>query len=148
MSARDIYDLRSYEPTDAVPVLEGHVLPSIWRSEDPLVESHGCHGELRELPAFEVTAIGWRDNPMCVVVDSEVNTDDPSDLLWTMTTWGTGGQDVFTVPRAQGHEMNPANDSKGIVTKIGIDATFDRGRRPRGQRVSYPMVELARYSNY
>jgi 2,5-furandicarboxylate decarboxylase 1 len=55
---------------------------------------------------------------------------------------------VFTVPGAQGHEMDPANDSKGIGTKIGIDATFDKGRRPYGQRVSYPMVELAKYLNH
>jgi 2,5-furandicarboxylate decarboxylase 1 len=74
-----------------------------------------------------------------------VNIYDPSDLLWALTTRVDRGRDVFTVPGAQGHEMDPANDSKGIGTKIGIDATFDKGRRPYGQRVSYPMVELARY---
>lgn len=82
---------------------------------------------------------------VCVVVESDVNIYDPSDLMWALTTRVDWGQDVFTVPRAQGHEMDPANDSKGIGTKIGIDATFDKGRRPYGQRVSYPMVELAKY---
>ena len=67
---------------------------------------------------------------VCVVVESDVNIYDPSDLMWALTTRVDWGQDVFTVPHAQGHEMDPANDSKGIGTKIGIDATFDKGRRP------------------
>ena len=82
---------------------------------------------------------------ICVVVESDVNIYDPSDLMWALTTRVDWGRDVFTIPGAQGHEMDPANDSKGIGTKIGIDATFDKGRRPYGARVSYPMVELAKY---
>ena len=210
-------------PAHAELVLEGHVLPGVRRAEGPLAEFHGYYGEPWESPVFEVTAIGWRDDPIfqtivpgwnehiyignvlprepllmrfashasknvqavhippytngflvvvqlakkanmgeprnvalaafaahpnfrvCVVVEGDVNIYDPSDLLWALTTRVDWGQDVFTVPRAQGHEMDPANDSKGIGTKIGIDATFDKGRRPYGQRVSYPMVELAKY---
>jgi 2,5-furandicarboxylate decarboxylase 1 len=82
---------------------------------------------------------------VCVVVESDVNIYDASDLMWALTTRVDWGRDVFTIPGAQGHEMDPANDSKGIGTKIGIDATFDKGRRPYGTRVSYPMVELAKY---
>ena len=82
---------------------------------------------------------------ICVVVETDVNIYDPSDLMWALTTRVDWGRDVFTVPNSQGHEMDPANDSKGIGTKIGIDATFDKGRRPYGSRVSYPMVDLARY---
>ncbi|HEY3291512.1 MAG TPA: UbiD family decarboxylase [Anaerolineae bacterium] len=82
---------------------------------------------------------------ICVVVDADVNIYDSADLMWALTTRVDWGRDVFTVPSAQGHEMDPANDSKGIGTKIGIDATFDKGRRPYGTRVSYPMVELAKY---
>jgi 2,5-furandicarboxylate decarboxylase 1 len=82
---------------------------------------------------------------ICIVVESDVNIYDPSDLMWALTTRVDWGRDVFTVPMAQGHEMDPANDSKGIGTKIGIDATFDKGRRPYGQRVSYPMVDLSKY---
>ncbi|MCL4504786.1 MAG: UbiD family decarboxylase [Chloroflexi bacterium] len=82
---------------------------------------------------------------VCVVVEGDVNIYDPSDLMWALTTRVDWGRDVFTIPNAQGHEMDPANDSKGIGTKIGIDATFDKGRRPYGSRVSYPMVDLSRY---
>ena len=82
---------------------------------------------------------------VCVVVESDVNIYDPSDLMWALTTRVDWGQDTFSVPNAQGHEMDPANDSAGIGTKIGIDATFDKGRRPYGSRVSYPPVDLAQY---
>ncbi|MCS7088022.1 MAG: UbiD family decarboxylase [Thermoflexales bacterium] len=210
-------------PAHAELVLEGHLLPGVRRSEGPLAEFHGYYGEPWDSPVFEVTAIGWRDQPIyqtivpgwhehiyignvlprepllmrfvshasknvkavhippyangflvvvqlarktnmgeprnvalaafaahpnfrvCVVVDADVDLYDPSDLVWALITRVDWGQDVFTVPRAQGHEMDPANDSKGIGTKIGIDATFDKGRRPYGERVSYPMVELAKY---
>lgn len=210
-------------PAHAELVLEGYVLPGVRKSEGPLAEFHGYYGEPWESPVFEVTAIGYRDNPIfqtivpgwnehiyignvlprepllmrfashasknvqavhippytngflvvvqlgkksnmgeprnvalgafaahpnfrvCVVVESDVNIYDPSDLMWALTTRVDWSRDTFVVPNAQGHEMDPANDSKGIGTKIGIDATFDKGRRPYGQRVSYPMVELAKY---
>ena len=210
-------------PAHAEVVIEGHILPGARREEGPLAEFHGYYGEPWNSPVFEVTAIGYRDEPIfqtivpgwnehiyignvlprepllhrfvahvsrnvravhippytngflvvvqlgakanmgeprnvalgafaahpnfriCAVVDSDVNIYDPSDLMWALTTRVDWGRDVFTVPNAQGHEMDPANDSKGIGTKIGIDATFDKGRRPYGTRVSYPMVELARY---
>jgi 2,5-furandicarboxylate decarboxylase 1 len=210
-------------PAHAELVLEGHILPGARRSEGPLAEFHGYYGEPWESPVFEVTAVGWRDDPIyqtivpgwnehiyignvlprepllmrfvshasknvravhippytngflvvvqlgkktnmgeprnvalaafaahpnfriCVVVEDDVNIYDPSDLLWALTTRVDWGRDIFTVPGAQGHEMDPANDSKGIGTKIGIDATFNKGRRPYGQRVSYPMLELAAY---
>jgi 2,5-furandicarboxylate decarboxylase 1 len=82
---------------------------------------------------------------VCVVVESDVNIYNASDLMWALTTRVDWGRDIFTIPNAQGHEMDPANDSKGIGTKIGIDATFDKGRRPYGARVNYPLVELAAF---
>ena len=53
--------------------------------------------------------------------------------------------DVFTVPNAQGHEMDPTADQRGISTKVGIDATYKRERRDYGQRVAYPAVDLGDY---
>jgi 2,5-furandicarboxylate decarboxylase 1 len=82
---------------------------------------------------------------VCVVVESDVNIYNASDLMWALTTRVDWGRDIFTIPNAQGHEMDPANDSKGIGTKIGIDATFDKGRRLYGARVNYPLVELAAF---
>ena len=40
--------------------------------------------------------------------------------------------------------MDQANDSRGVGTKIGIDAT-EKGRRDYGERVRYHSVDLAKY---
>ena len=53
--------------------------------------------------------------------------------------------DVFTVPFAQGHEMDPTADQRGVSTKVGIDATYKRERREYGERVSYPPIDLGQY---
>jgi 2,5-furandicarboxylate decarboxylase 1 len=49
------------------------------------------------------------------------------------------------VPGAQGHEMDPTADTRGVHTKIGIDATYKPERRAYGERVAYPDVDLAKY---
>jgi 2,5-furandicarboxylate decarboxylase 1 len=80
-----------------------------------------------------------------IVVDSDVNIYDPADVLWALTNRMDAGKDVFLVPGAQGHEMDPTADSRGVQTKIGVDATYKPERRPYGERIRYPTVDLNRY---
>ena len=49
------------------------------------------------------------------------------------------------MPGAQGHEMDPTADQRGIGTKVGIDATYKRERREYGERVAYPAVNPTDY---
>jgi len=85
-------------------------------------------------------------NPrVCVVVDPDVNIYDPADVTWAMVNRVDWSHDIFTVPGAQGHQMDPACDQRGVGTKVGIDATYKRERREYGDRVSYPPVDLAKY---
>ncbi len=81
---------------------------------------------------------------MCIVVDPDVNIYDPADLLWALTSRVDWGCDIFTIPGAQGHEMDPANDVRGVGTKIGIDAT-DKGRRKMGARIRYEQIDINKY---
>jgi 2,5-furandicarboxylate decarboxylase 1 len=80
-----------------------------------------------------------------IVVDSDVDIYDPSDVLWALTNRVDWSRDVFMVPGAQGHEMDPTADTRGVHTKIGIDATYKPERRDYGERVRYPRVDLAPY---
>ncbi len=80
-----------------------------------------------------------------IVVGPDVNMYDPADVLWALTNRVDWSQDVFTVPGAQGHEMDPTADSQGIHTKIGIDATYKPERRQYGERIRYPEVDLTKY---
>ena len=45
----------------------------------------------------------------------------------------------------QGHEMDPTADTRGVHAKIGIDATFDKGRRDYAGRVRYAPWTLSKY---
>ena len=81
----------------------------------------------------------------CIVVDPDVDIYDPADVLWALTTRVDWSQDAFFVPGAQGHEMDPTADARGVQTKIGVDATSDKGRRDYEGRVRYQDVDLSRY---
>ena len=81
-----------------------------------------------------------------IVVDPDVNIYDTADVLWALTNRVDWGVDTFTVGGAQGHEMDPTADSRGVQTKIGIDATYKPERRPYGKRVTYPNMNLKPYS--
>jgi len=81
----------------------------------------------------------------CIVVDSDVDIYDPADVLWALTTRVDWSRDVFIVPGAQGHEMDPTADARGVHTKVGVDATSDKGRRGYSDRVRYQEVDLGKY---
>jgi 2,5-furandicarboxylate decarboxylase 1 len=81
----------------------------------------------------------------CIVVDTDVDIYDPSDVMWALTTRVDWSRDVFFVPGAQGHEMDPTADARGVHTKIGVDATSDKGRRDYAGRVRYQHVDLGKY---
>jgi 2,5-furandicarboxylate decarboxylase 1 len=80
-----------------------------------------------------------------IVVDPAVNIYDPAAVLWALTNQVDWSRDVFLVPGAQGHEMDPTADERGVHTKIGIDATYKPERREYGSRVNYPPVDLKDY---
>ncbi|MGB3714473.1 MAG: UbiD family decarboxylase [Candidatus Promineifilaceae bacterium] len=80
-----------------------------------------------------------------IVVDPDVNIYDPADVLWALTNRVDWSRDTFEVPGAQGHEMDPTADERGVHTKIGIDATYKPERRDYGERIRYPEVDLRDY---
>jgi len=80
-----------------------------------------------------------------IVVDPDVDIYDPADILWALTNRVDASKDVFLVPGAQGHEMDPTADMRGVQTKIGIDATYKPERRPYGDRIRYPAVDLQKF---
>ncbi|HJM28588.1 MAG TPA: UbiD family decarboxylase, partial [Acidimicrobiales bacterium] len=80
-----------------------------------------------------------------VVVDRDINMHESSEVLWAITNRVHWDRDVFKISEAQGHEMDPTADRRGVSTKVGIDATYKRERREYGDRVAYPSVDLSEY---
>ncbi len=80
-----------------------------------------------------------------IVIDRDVDMHQATDIQWALTNRVHWQDDIFTVPHAQGHEMDPTADQRGVGTKVGIDATYKRERREYGARVAYAPVDLADY---
>lgn len=85
------------------------------------------------------------NNKLVVIVDPDVNLYDPADILWALNNRVDWSRDIFLVQGAQGHEMDPVSDTRGLQTKIGIDATYKEERRPYGERIVYPDLDLSKY---
>ena len=77
-----------------------------------------------------------------IVVDEDIDIYDPADVLWALSNRVDWSRDIFVIPEAQGHEMDPTGDARGLSAKVGVDATYKRERREYGERVTYPSVDL------
>ena len=79
-----------------------------------------------------------------IVVDEDVDIYNAADVMWAVSTRVKPEDDIFYVPNAQGHELDPCSDTRGVQTKMGIDATRNTESRTN-TRVVYPKVDLSKY---
>lgn len=79
-----------------------------------------------------------------IVVDTDIDIYNPADVMWAVSTRCKPDEDIFYVPNAQGHELDPCSDTRGVQTKMGIDATRNTESRTN-ERVVYPKVDLNEY---
>ena len=78
------------------------------------------------------------------VLDTDVDIYNPADVLWALANRINPREDVFVIPNAQGHELDPASDERGIQNKMGIDATLWESKKGL-KKVVYPSVDLGKY---
>jgi len=79
-----------------------------------------------------------------VVVDSDVDIFDPTDVFWAMSTRVRWDRDQVVIPRTLGNELHPSADRTGEISKIIIDATLDPALRQSYSKIVYPKVDLAK----
>ena len=65
---------------------------------------------------------GHYDVKQVVVVDTDVDIDDPDEIEWAVATRFQADRDLLVVPGAQGSKLDPSSDD-GISAKMGLDAT-------------------------
>ncbi len=75
-----------------------------------------------------------------VVVDSDINVFDPSDVEWAIATRFQSSEDLVVIENARGSTLDSsANQDTGLTSKMGMDATrpltkprekFERARIP------------------
>ncbi len=65
---------------------------------------------------------GHYDVKQVVVVDLDVDIDDPNEIEWAVATRFQADRDLLVVSGAQGSKLDPSSE-EGISAKMGIDAT-------------------------
>ncbi len=63
------------------------------------------------------------DLKQIVVVDQDVDIDDPHDVEWAVATRFQADRDLIVVAGAQGSKLDPSATTDGISAKMGLDAT-------------------------
>lgn len=79
-----------------------------------------------------------------IVVDPDIDIHNPSEIMWALSTRVDPKRDIFYIPYSQGHELDPASDSRGVHTKIGIDATLWEEKKNL-EKVIYEKIDLDNY---
>lgn len=82
---------------------------------------------------------------VAVVVDTDIDIYQPTDILWAMATRVDARRDIVTIPYAQGMENDPTTDAQGMHSKYAIDATLDLAIKDDYKRVRYPAVDLEQF---
>jgi 2,5-furandicarboxylate decarboxylase 1 len=65
---------------------------------------------------------GHYDLKQVVVVDLDVDLDDPHEIEWAVATRFQADRDLLVISGAQGSKLDPSSE-QGISAKMGIDAT-------------------------
>ncbi|MEM2025854.1 MAG: UbiD family decarboxylase, partial [Desulfurococcaceae archaeon] len=77
-----------------------------------IMMAFGCHPSLKSV----------------VVVDEDINVDDPKDVEWAIATRFQADRGLVVVNRARGSSLDPSVDPETLLTcKVGVDATRPLG---------------------
>ncbi len=62
-----------------------------------------------------------------VIVDSDIDIDDPRMVEWAIATRFQASRDLIVIREARGSTLDPSGE-KGMVAKMGLDATIPPGK--------------------
>ena len=84
---------------------------------------------------------GHYDIKQVVVVDMDVDIDDPNEIEWAIATRFQADRDLVVVSGAQGSKLDPSS-ADGISAKMGLDATKPLSTEPMAfQRIHVKGIE-------
>ncbi|ADL19774.1 UbiD 3-octaprenyl-4-hydroxybenzoate carboxylyase [Acidilobus saccharovorans 345-15] len=73
-----------------------------------------------------------------VVVDDDINVDDPYDVEWAIATRFQADRGLVIVTGARGSTLDPSSSQDGLTAKVGVDATKPMGQGERFERARIP----------
>jgi 2,5-furandicarboxylate decarboxylase 1 len=88
-----------------------------------------------------------------VVVDDDIDVNDPTEVEWAIATRVQGDRDVMIVSNARAKPLDPSlPQGYGVVptgAKVGIDATMPEGiPREYYERITYAYADKAKLDDY
>ena len=72
-----------------------------------------------------------------VVVDEDINPEDPHDVEYAIATRVCGDRDVMVITGVRGSSLDPCQLEDGTNVKIGVDATMVLGREADFSRAAW-----------
>jgi 2,5-furandicarboxylate decarboxylase 1 len=123
------------------PRVRGVALPGPWFAAVIAMDAPRP-GEARSVA---IAALSFHVNTKCViVVDHDVDIDDPAEVLWAVSTRVRWDRDCVVIPGALGNRLDPSSDDQSVQAKVIIDATLGEDRQ-QYEKVRYPRVDLGAY---
>jgi len=100
-----------------------------------------------------LAALSVMDLKHVVVVDDDIDVNDPGEVEWAIATRVQGDRDVMIVSNARAKPLDPSlPQGYGVVptgAKVGIDATIPEGiPREYYERITYAYAETAKIDDY
>src|SRR5579884_2539030 len=100
-----------------------------------------------------LAALSVMDLKHVVVVDDDIDVNDPTEVEWAIATRVQGDRDVMIVSNARAKPLDPSlPQGYGVVptgAKVGIDATIPEGiPREYYERITYAYADRAKIDDY
>src|SRR3954449_3766815 len=100
-----------------------------------------------------LAALSVMDLKHVVVVDDDIDINDPTDVEWAIATRVQGDKDVVIIPGARAKPLDPSlPQGAGVVpvgAKVGIDATIPEGiPLEHYERITYAYADKAKIDDY
>ncbi|MFL6797048.1 MAG: UbiD family decarboxylase [Xanthobacteraceae bacterium] len=100
-----------------------------------------------------LAALSVMDLKHVVVVDDDIDVNDPVDVEWAIATRVQGDKDVMIISNARAKPLDPSlPQGYGVVptgAKVGIDATIPEGiPREYYERITYAYADRAKVGDY
>jgi len=74
-----------------------------------------------------------------VVVDPDIDVDDPREVEWAIATRFQADRDLVVIRGARGSTLDPSTE-EGLTSKMGLDATAPLGSEVKFRRARIPRV--------
>jgi 2,5-furandicarboxylate decarboxylase 1 len=100
-----------------------------------------------------LAALSVMDLKHVVVVDDDIDVNDPTEVEWAIATRVQGDRDIMIVTNARAKPLDPSlPQGSGVVptgAKVGIDATIPEGiPKEHYERITYAYAASAKIADY